>query len=88
MFCKKCGATLGSKSYICPSCGTLMSKDQIEMLKEINKNNDIKQPVYLSSLFGVKRDIKYREDNSYNNTVLFIIGFIFILLLIILLFIL
>ena len=89
MFCERCGSALTASKVVCPSCGALLSKSQIEILKEIKKDNKIKsRPQYLSEMFGVKRDIIFRDKNKSNSSyiiifilfLLFFINFIVILM--------
>ncbi len=87
MFCNKCGSALSQNSMICPKCGTLITKEQSNMFKEMRKEAEKKGKIeYNSSKFGVNRDINYRSDDKGKYIMLYIIiGLIFIALLVILL---
>ncbi len=71
MICNRCGGTLPLNGAVCPHCGVVLSKEQIEFIKE-NKNNNMKKE-YLSDHFGVKKDIDFRsKDKSYIYAYIFI----------------
>ena len=63
MVCKKCGHALGSKDAICPNCGALMSREQLDIRKEMNKG---KNP-YLERIYNIKQKNKeYNNDDTTN----------------------
>ena len=63
MVCKKCGHALGSKDAICPNCGALMSREQLDIRKEMNKG---KNP-YLGRIYNIKQKNKeYNNDDTTN----------------------
>lgn len=39
MHCKYCGCAIPSNNYICPKCGKMASKEQIQMLKSFKQNS-------------------------------------------------
>ncbi len=75
MFCNKCGGALPSKGIVCPHCGTLMSKDQVEINKSLEEENRKKgfKPEYLSDKFGVKKNIEFRKVSSGNYVAIVIV---------------
>lgn len=78
MICRKCGSVLPSHGYICPSCGLMMDKEQIEMQKQNNKGEFKKE--YNSDKYGVKKDIKYNDERkTYGAAVVIIIVFLIVL---------
>lgn len=63
MQCKKCGASLPSHGFICRSCGTMMSSEQIKEQKGYMRDNN--QKVELNFLSD-----KYRREpivRDYSN---------------------
>ena len=80
MYCKRCGAALPSRGFICRRCGAMMSEEQIKEQKKFMREN--KNDVYLKSdeynNNTVKRDYKKRNENKY-------LGVIFIVLIVIIL---
>ena len=61
MHCKYCGTSLSKNSPICPKCKRIMSKDQLEMRKEMNGVNN----PYMQRLekLGFEKD-KYKLANN------------------------
>ena len=39
MHCKYCGTSIPSTTRRCPNCGRIASREQIEFLKDFNKNS-------------------------------------------------
>lgn len=64
MVCKKCGHALGSKEAICPNCGALMSREQLDIRKEMNKG---KNP-YLERIYNIKQKNKEYNNDDPTNT--------------------
>ena len=86
MYCKKCGAALPSRGFICKSCGTLMDGDQIKMQKEYMRSEENKKIElnFLSDRYSnnpINRDYGKIKENKYLGTV-----FIIIILMIIIIF--
>ena len=62
MVCRKCGHALGSKEAICPNCGAMMSKEQLEIRKELNKDKNI----YQERIYNIKQKNKYNNEDTTN----------------------
>ena len=62
MVCKKCGHALGSNEAICPNCGAMMSKEQLEIRKELNKDKNI----YQERIYNIKQKNKYNNEDTTN----------------------
>ena len=78
MYCKKCGAALPSRGFICKSCGCLMDGDQIKEQKEHIKNEENKRIElnFLSDKYSsnpINRDYSKNKDNKYLGAVIIII---------------
>ncbi len=67
MLCDRCGKALPSVGVVCPHCGAMMNKSQLEMQKkmrdEYKKHN---RPEYLSDKFGVEKNIEFNETANHN----------------------
>ncbi len=74
MYCKKCGKALGTDRGICPFCGTMFSKEQLEIYKEQKKENMYK-PELITEKYGEK-PVVYEKNEIKENKVL---GFIIVL---------
>ena len=78
MYCKKCGAALPSRGFICKSCGALMDGDQIKMQKEYMQNEENKKIElnFLSDRYSnnpINREFNKVKENKYLGAVLIII---------------
>lgn len=62
MVCKRCGHALGSNEAICPNCGAMMSKEQLEIRKELNKDKNI----YQERIYNIKQKNKYNNEDTTN----------------------
>ncbi len=80
MYCEKCGDAMPGDSFVCPTCGKILSQKQIKIHKEMNKNNN--QPKYLSDRYGVKKDIVFNKDFNNKNLIVYIIFILLILIII------
>lgn len=82
MFCDRCGHALPSHGFICPNCGAMMNKNQIQKQQENRReeNNNKRIINLLSDKYNVKKDIDYkpRKENK-------IIGILIILVVVIVL---
>ena len=66
MYCEKCGSALGNKSPLCPKCHTMMSKEQLQMRKEMNQANN----PYMQRLEDIsKKNEKYRMEKNEDKNV-------------------
>ncbi len=69
MYCRKCGAALPNRGYICKSCGTMMDSDQIKeqkayMLGSDKNGTEVELNSDKYSTDPVERDYEKRHDNS------------------------
>lgn len=81
MFCKKCGAALPSKGFVCHSCGAMMDIEQIKRQKQIMKENEGIEINLISDKYSkdyINRDYKKVKENKY-------LGALFIILIVIIL---
>lgn len=83
MYCKKCGAALPSRGYVCKSCGAMMDSDQIKEQKEHIKNEENKKIElnFLSDRYSkepIQRNYGKIKENKY-------LGAVFIILIVIIL---
>lgn len=83
MYCKKCGAALPSRGFVCRSCGVMMDSEQIKMQKEHIKNEENKRIEInlLSDKYSsepINRDYKKNKESK-------VIGVIFVLIVLVLL---
>ena len=62
MHCKRCGKAIGTDRGICPFCGAMLSKDQMEIYKQDKKENMLK-PEMLSEKFGEKPQVYEKREN-------------------------
>ena len=61
MHCKRCGKAIGTDRGICPFCGAMLSKDQMEIYKQDKKENMLK-PEMLTEKFGEKPQIYEKRE--------------------------
>ena len=83
MYCKKCGAGLPSRGFVCLSCGTMMEEEQIKEQKRYMalKEQEKIEVNLLSDRYSrepINRDYKKHKENKY-------LGAIFIVLIVIIL---
>ena len=84
--CRKCGASLPSRGYLCKNCGTMMDKEQIKLQKEYIKNEENKkiEVNFLSDRYRrepVNRNLEgHKEQKLLGVLVIIIVLFILILL--------
>ena len=62
MHCKRCGKAIGTDRGICPFCGAMLSKDQMEIYKQDKKENML-QPEMLTEKFGEKPQVYEKREN-------------------------
>ena len=62
MHCKRCGKAIGTDRGICPFCGAMLSKDQMEIYKQDKKENMLK-PEMLTEKFGEKPQVYEKREN-------------------------
>ena len=79
MHCKRCGKALGTDRGICPFCGAMMSKEQMNVYKEMQKEKMF-TPRLLTEKYGEK-PVYYEKQPSSNKIFLFLILGIFLLIL-------
>ncbi len=84
MICENCGSNLPTKGMICPHCGYMLNKKQVDMQKSINEENRKKGTTieYASDKYGIKKDYNLKKDNSYLKIYIAIIAFLIALTLI------
>lgn len=58
MHCKYCHTAIPSTTYICPNCGKMATKEQVEFLKDFNKNNNY---------HNINKKL-YKKENFYNES--------------------
>lgn len=64
MHCKRCGKAIGTDRGICPFCGAMLTKEQMDVYKQDKKENMLK-PEMLTEKFGEKPQVyQKRNDNS------------------------
>ena len=86
MHCKRCGKAIGTDRGICPFCGAMLSKDQMEIYKQDKKENMLK-PEMLTEKFGEKPQFYEKRENNTNYLWIFVfLGLAIIMGLIILIF--
>lgn len=83
MHCKKCGAALPSRGFVCKSCGAMFDSDQIKKQKEYmrleeNKNKEVRLLSDLYSKDPIKRNYEKVKENK-------VLGAIFITLVLVIL---
>jgi len=85
MKCKRCGKALGTDRGICPFCGAMMSKEQMEMYKK-SRQERMLNPEMITEKYGEK-PVYYEKNKNYENKVLgivIVLGILLFLLLFIL----
>lgn len=84
MHCKKCGKAIGTDRGICPFCGAMLSKEQMEIYKQ-DKRENMMNPELLTEKYGEK-PVYYEKSKSDNKLIgiILILGVILILAVIIL----
>jgi len=85
MYCKKCGAGLPSRGYVCKSCGTMMDSDQIKKQKEYIRNEENKKIEinFMSDRYSrepINRDYKKFKENKYLGAVLIVLVVLFLII--------
>jgi uncharacterized membrane protein YvbJ len=84
MNCKRCGNPLPSKGYVCSFCGLMLDNKQIDMQKELLKNNTQLKPDLVSEKYGGKSQVfQSREDKPTSYLGIFIIFGILLLIIVI-----
>lgn len=74
MHCKRCGKAIGTDRGICPFCGAMLSKDQMEIYKQ-DKKESMQKAELLTEKYGNQKT--YYEKSSANENKL--IGLLVIL---------
>jgi len=65
MNCKRCGTPLPSSGYLCSHCGLMMDSNQIEIQKQMIKNNNSYRAELVSEKYGGKKQVfQGREQNE------------------------
>ena len=83
MYCKKCGAALPSRGFVCRSCGAMMDEEQIKTQKKFMEEKD-KTRVEVNLLSDqyrrepIIRNYQKQKENKY-------LGAVFIVLVVIIL---
>ncbi len=72
MNCRRCGKALGTDRGICPFCGAMLSKDQMEIYKQDKKENMYKPELITEKYSGTSTYYEKRND-SENKAIGFII---------------
>jgi len=68
MKCKRCGKALGTDRGICPFCGSLLSKEQVENYRKA-KEEKMFEPEMITEKYGEKL-IYYEKSKEKENKVL------------------
>ena len=89
MYCKKCGAALPSRGFVCRSCGAMMDEEQIKMQKKFmeEQENTRMQVHLLSDQYSrepIVRDYKKHQENKYLGAILIVLVVIVLVILAIL----
>ena len=79
MHCKRCGKAIGTDRGICPFCGAMLSKEQMEIYKQDKRENMFK-PEMITEKYGEKPQFyeKRKDDSKF----LWVILGLFIILII------
>lgn len=80
MNCKRCGKALGTDRGICPFCGSLLSKEQMDSYKRYQQAHQFEAKM-VTEKYGMK-PVYYEKANNNENKV---IGFIVVLAILIVL---
>ena len=88
MYCKKCGAALPSRGFICKSCGMMMDVNQIKeqknFLKEHKSNMEVNLLSDKYSSEPINRDYSKIKENKYLGALLIVLVVIFLIIIAIL----
>ncbi len=88
MYCKKCGAALPSRGFICKSCGMMMDVNQIKEQKNFLKENKNNMEVnLLSDKYSsepINRDYSKIKENKYLGALLIVLVVIVLIIIAIL----
>lgn len=77
MHCKRCGKAIGTDRGICPFCGAMLSKEQLEIYKKDQQENYFK-PKLLTEKYGEK-PIVYEKRKEPSNMIFLILSIIAVL---------
>lgn len=68
MVCRKCGSALSNDQIICPFCGVMKSKEQLDSSSKIQRDNskDLKVNL-LSEKYGMEAIRYEKKVNSLND---------------------
>lgn len=80
MHCKRCGKALGTDRGICPFCGAMLSKSQMNQYKK-DKLEKMKYAELLTEKYGEK-PVYYEKQKSIDNKLIILIVVLGIILLI------
>ena len=85
MQCNRCGAALPNNSYVCKQCGALMTKEQIELQKKFNKENNLNQYNGRTNAYLTNQINYEKHETNYNHlmAVIFLILMVIVVLMII-----
>jgi len=71
MHCKRCGKSLGTDRGICPFCGAMLDKEQMNTYKEMKKEMMLK-PELLTEKYGEK-PVYYEKNDEYPSKLFFLL---------------
>lgn len=76
MVCRKCGSALSNDQIICPFCGVMKSKEQLDSSSKIQRDNskDLKVNL-LSEKYGMEA-IRYEKKVNSLNDKLIVFSFV------------
>lgn len=86
MHCKKCGKALGTDKGVCPFCGAMMTKEQLEIYGKEKREN--LRPELITEKYGEKPNVYSKQQNNQDNKligILIVLGILLIILVIALL---
>lgn len=78
MKCKRCGKALGTDRGICPFCGAMLSKEQMDIYKHDKKENMLK-PELLTEKYGEK-PVYYEKQKDSDSFLYVILGVLLLFL--------
>ena len=85
MQCKRCGKALGTDRGICPFCGAMLTRSQMEIYKK-DKKERMMETELLTEKYGEKPVYYEKRQNSENKVlgIVIILGIILIFLVLVL----
>ncbi len=81
MNCKRCGKAIGTDRGICPFCGAMLTKDQMEIYKQDKKEHQFETKMITEKYNGQKVYYEKREEPNEKGIFLFFGGIVILILL-------